>query len=149
MDDKYAQAELDSPVYSMRSVPVMREPRAVLITFSRSENLCQSLRAHFIQPENSTKSLLIYHFTSFSLTRRQHHNLSSWSIEGAPLSLCSQSLPVLCYLICLTLFSRFASMYQPLYLCKSICSENEACLMSWTLLDFMLFLPGNGGIMKM
>lgn len=97
MDDKYAQAEFDSPAYcmvnTMRSVSVMREPRAVLITFSRSEDLCQSLRAHFIQTENSTKSPLIYHFTSFSLASSQHHNLSSWSIVEL---LCPFTHPCLC-----------------------------------------------------
>lgn len=56
-----------SMVNTMRSVPVMREPRAVLITHGGSEDLCRSLRAHFIQPENPTKSPLIYQFTSFSL----------------------------------------------------------------------------------
>lgn len=69
-------------VNKMRAVPVMRESRAVLITFSRSEDLCQSLRAHFIQPENSTKSPRLCHFTSFSLFSSQQHNSSSWSIVG-------------------------------------------------------------------
>lgn len=55
-------------VNTMRSIPVMREPTVILITHGGSEDLCQSLRAHFIQPENPTKFPLIYHFTSLSLT---------------------------------------------------------------------------------
>lgn len=56
-----------SMVNTMRPVPVMREPRAVLITRGGSEDLCQSLGAHFIRAENPTKSPLIYQFTSFPL----------------------------------------------------------------------------------
>lgn len=93
MENKYTQAEFDSPVYcmvnTMRSVPVMREPRAVLITFSTSEDLCQSLRAHFIQPENSTKSPLIYHFTSFShqLSASQLVLLIHYKVPGSLITL--------------------------------------------------------------
>lgn len=56
-----------SMVNTMRPVPVMREPRAVLITRGGSEDLCQSLGAHFIRAGNPTKSPLIYQFTSFPL----------------------------------------------------------------------------------
>lgn len=56
-----------SMVNTMRPVPVMRGPRAVLITRGGSEDLCQSLGAHFIQAQNPTKSPLIYQFTSFPL----------------------------------------------------------------------------------
>ena len=79
--DKYTWTSLISLVHcmvnTMRSVPVMREPRAVLITCSGSEDLCQSLRAHFIQPNNPP---LIYQFISPSPLLPLHRNSSSWSI---------------------------------------------------------------------
>lgn len=88
-------------VNTMRSVPVMREPRAVLITCGGSEDLCQSLRAHFIQPENLTKSPLIYHFTSFSLTPPASQLVLLIHCRGSP-SFCSHfSSPIFCCLICL------------------------------------------------
>lgn len=113
-------------VNTVRSAPVMRECRAVLITHSGSEDLCQSHRAHFIEPQ------------------RQHN--------PSHLPLCVFFCPCACtttWSILKVLISPPASMYQPSYLCKSICCENEACLMFWTLLDFMPFYPGNARIMKM
>lgn len=99
------------------------------------------------------------------------HNLfyAAWKTAAMPshyplyiflstLSLCTttllnpfQSLSFFLYffpIFCCPIFP-YTAMYQPLYLCKSTGCENEACLMSWTLQDFMPFLPGNGRIMKM
>lgn len=125
-------------VNTMRSEPVMREARAVLITHSGSEDLCQSLRAHFIQPQTLPQCPLVYPFISFLFT--------SYCMSILEVILCT--VPPTSLFFCVLRF-RPTAMYQSLYLCKSTCCENEACLISWTLLDFMPFLPGNGRIMKM
>lgn len=130
-----------SMVNTMRPVPVMREPRAVLITRGGSEDLCQSLGAHFIRAENPTKSPLIYQFTSFPLAPPASRLallihcggsslLALTSLLLLPLPTTTTTTDLCCSHLFGSLFPPPLPLYQPPYLCKSICCENEACLMS-------------------
>lgn len=127
-----------SMVNTMRPVPVMREPRAVLITRGGSEDLCQSLGAHFIQAENPTKSPLIYQFTSFPLTLPASRpallihcgGSSLFVLPSTPRDHHHHHHHRCRSLLLPSLWLSLLPLYQPPYLCKSICCENEACLMS-------------------
>lgn len=76
-------------VSTMRSKPVMREARAVLITCSGSEDLCQSLRAHFKQLENVLQCPLVFDFLFLFLA------YVTWVFSRFSLLLCFFFLPLL------------------------------------------------------